>query len=139
MAISADDLMWIDHLLFMVSRTQPKINLQKLIVKNGDAETKRTVVHSERFSVLGNTPNFKTAERGSIVFIRQVIELVWLNVYFFLLFFWRVFLFITIIISLYFRVCPLVFFLPSLLLFVYYLLFGVSGDGIIICKLEFCN
>jgi hypothetical protein len=39
------------------SRATPSIsiNLQRLILKNGDAETKGMAVHSERFSVSGNT------------------------------------------------------------------------------------
>jgi hypothetical protein len=56
--INADILVWIDNLHFVLSRTHPKINLRKLIIMNGDAEAKGMVVHSERFSVLGNTLSF---------------------------------------------------------------------------------
>jgi hypothetical protein len=82
--ISADNLLWIDHLLFMVSRTQPKINLQRMIIENGDVEAKGRVVDTKHFSVWGNTISFKAGRYVTTVFIKPVIALVWLNVLHFL-------------------------------------------------------
>jgi hypothetical protein len=59
--ISADILLWIDHLLLMVLRIRPKINLKGLIIKNGDAEAIGIVIYTEGFSVPGNTFSFKPA------------------------------------------------------------------------------
>jgi hypothetical protein len=42
--ISGDNLMWINHFIFTVSRTHPKLNLQKLTLKNSYAETKGMMV-----------------------------------------------------------------------------------------------
>jgi hypothetical protein len=56
--ISADVIQWIVHLLFIMSRAQPKINLRGLIIKNGDAEVNGMVVHPECSSVSDNTLYF---------------------------------------------------------------------------------
>jgi hypothetical protein len=123
----------------MVSRTQPKINLRRLIIKDGDAEAKGMVVHAERFSVSGNALSIKAGEYKTTLFIKPVITLVWLNVFHLLFSLQRVFPFIIVIISPSFRVCFCLFLFFSLFLFSCYLLFRVSGDGMIVCKLELCK
>jgi hypothetical protein len=57
----------------MVSRTKSKINLQRIIVKDGNVEAKGVVFHSDRFSVSGNTLSFKAGGRYTTVFIKPVI------------------------------------------------------------------
>jgi hypothetical protein len=80
--ISGDILLWINHLHFVVSRTNPKNNLQKLVIKNGDAEAKGMVVHSERYTVSRNILSFKAGGRHTTVFVKPVITSVWLNLSF---------------------------------------------------------
>jgi hypothetical protein len=46
--ISGDILVWITHFIFIVSRTHPKINLRKVIMKNGYAEARGIVVSRKR-------------------------------------------------------------------------------------------
>jgi hypothetical protein len=48
--ISADNLMWVSCFLFPVSRTKPRVNLRRLIVKNIFAEAVGVVVQPRRVS-----------------------------------------------------------------------------------------
>jgi hypothetical protein len=84
MGISADVLTWIRHFLFTISRNKPKINLRSPIIKNGDAEEKRMLDYSERYSASGNTLSFKSVATYTTVFIKPVIMSVYLNVFRFL-------------------------------------------------------
>jgi hypothetical protein len=84
MGISTDNIVWIRHFLFTISRNNPKINLQRLIIKNEDTETKRKLDHSEHFSVSGKTLSFRSGRSSNTVFIKPVITSVWLNLFRFL-------------------------------------------------------
>jgi hypothetical protein len=82
MGISADVLTCIKHFLFTLSRMKPKINLRRMIIKNGDAEANG--MHSKRYSISGNTLSFRYDEGITTVFIKPVITSVWLTVFRFL-------------------------------------------------------
>jgi hypothetical protein len=65
--ISGNTLMWIHHFLFTISRTQPKINLQRLILRNRFGEKKGVTVGARMVS-------FKRDELCGSVFIKYPIE-----------------------------------------------------------------
>jgi hypothetical protein len=54
--ISADNPVWINHFLFPVSRTKPRVNLRRLIVKNIFPEAVGMVVEPRRMSFTKGFP-----------------------------------------------------------------------------------
>jgi hypothetical protein len=48
--ISGDCLVWISHILFAISRNQPKLNLRKLFIKNEHAKRGGMVIEGKRVS-----------------------------------------------------------------------------------------
>jgi hypothetical protein len=83
--ISTENLIWISHYLFIISRNKPKINLQRLTIEYVDAETNiGMAIHAERYSILHNTLSFKSDGNETSVFINPVVTSVWLNMFRFL-------------------------------------------------------
>jgi hypothetical protein len=54
--ISADNLMWVSHFLFPISRAKPRVNLRRLIVKNIFPEEIGIVVEPRRVSFTKRFP-----------------------------------------------------------------------------------
>jgi hypothetical protein len=52
--ISRDNFIWIKHFLFTVSRTQPKFDLRKLLLKSRDVEGMMVKCKSVKFTEVGS-------------------------------------------------------------------------------------
>jgi hypothetical protein len=72
--ISEDSFIWINNFLFTISRTEPKFNLQKLIMKN----RKEALEKEEYFKILPSAVRFNlrgTYKCGSLfinILIKQI-------------------------------------------------------------------